>query len=354
MGARPASSYAVLSLALAACGARSSLVEDANVEPTSDAGPACAVDGDPCASPAACCSATCTGGACGTAPPACAPDAAPVVLVAGDAVECYGIAVDGTDVYWTGAETGLIQKVSKLGGAPVTLATTSNPRGLALDDAYVYWAADGGIARVPKAGGAPEMLGAATGFPWFIAVDDTSAYWTTYTGGDLMRVPKDGSAAPTALVSGEAVAFGLALVGDRILYTDSDGVLSLPKAGGAATVLVTGSQSPWSIAVDATTAYWTEACGPDCGAVRSVPQGGGAPAELATGLDAPSGIVTDGGELYWADFGGIGDGAIFKVVKEGGAPVTLVSGLYEPLMVAVDQSCVYWVDGAGTLTKVHK
>ncbi len=52
MRARRASSSAVLTLALTACSARSSLIEDTTVEPTPDAGPACAADGDPCASPA--------------------------------------------------------------------------------------------------------------------------------------------------------------------------------------------------------------------------------------------------------------------------------------------------------------
>ncbi len=357
---------AALALTLAACGARSALVDGTTVstEPDAgppdagppDSGPTCAPDGAPCASDEACCSGACNGTACGAAMAACQPGAPAVVLATGPNSQNLGIAVDDTDVYWSGSDVGLVQKVSKMGGAPVTLAMPVGARGLALDDAFVYWASDAGIGRVPKAGGAPQMLGAATGYPWFIAVDDTTAYWTDHMGGHVMAAPKDGSVPPVAIVTGLQITFGLALSSDHVFFTDNaaEELLSVPKTGGQPTVMVAGTQAPWAIAVDATTAYWTEACGPDCGAVRSIPQNGGAPATVAEMLDSPGSVVVHGGSLYFADFGETGSGAILRVRKEGGAPVTLADGLYEPEMVAVDDSCVYWVDGHGTVSKIHK
>jgi hypothetical protein len=59
--------------------------------------------------------------------------------------------VDGADVYWTNTgglcgmappgNDGAVMKVGKGGGAPIVLASgQQGPTGLAVDDAFVYWA----------------------------------------------------------------------------------------------------------------------------------------------------------------------------------------------------------------------
>src|SRR5207248_7973247 len=89
------------------------------------------------------------------------------------------------------------------GGAPTALVTNeSYPRGIAIDDAFVYWVSDtddGGVGKVAKDGGARVSLAKNQGkyaemWPWTIAVDDTAVYFVQYgLPGGAVKVNKDGT-----------------------------------------------------------------------------------------------------------------------------------------------------------------
>jgi hypothetical protein len=335
--------------ALAACGARSSL--DAFEEAP---GPGPAVGPQPA--------------------PACKPGA-PAVTLTPHGVGSWSMAVDATDVYWADRNGALVRKVPKLGGKPVALAETQGPVGIALDDAYVYWIGEGGMGRVPKKGGAPQVLGPPipSDTVSFLALDDTFAYWTV-SDGTVMRVPKDGSAAPVVLLTlgpsplspnGPPTPVGIAVGSDRVFFTasldkatinelDSGELASIPKAGDAATTLAPAENTPWAVALDATTVYWTDN-NEDGGAVRSVPLGGGAPANVVGGLDSPANLAVLGDMLYFDAPGNpvFADGGISKVPKQGGAPVIVADNLPGPTAMALDDVCVYWIDDNG-VNKIHQ
>ncbi len=147
----------------------------------------------------------------------------PMPLVSYQVTPCaIAIAVDATNVYWTGS-SGTVMKVPVNGGTPATLASSQDqPEAIAVDGTSVYWtngvSPNGAVMKMPLNGGTPTTLAASQNDPAAIAVDSTSVYWTTSLGGTVMKVSLD---------------------------------------GGTTTLLVSGQNSPQDIAVDATSVYWT-------------------------------------------------------------------------------------------------
>jgi hypothetical protein len=133
----------------------------------------------------------------------------------------YGITTDATSVYWTSfSDPCTVMKAPLSGGAPVTLASVPGAgTDIAVDEAYVYFAAGQSVFRVPLAGGTAVTL-AATG-AMEVAVDETYVYFTD-------------SGSPGT-------------------------VQKVAKTGGPAILLATDQAYPSGIAVDATSVYWVNA-----------------------------------------------------------------------------------------------
>jgi hypothetical protein len=123
---------------------------------------------------------------------------APILLVAGYA---SSLALDSTSVYApmvapadSGTQTAIV-KVPKAGGPATTLASVNGSgAGIAVDDAYVYWAddamsrgydSDGTLRKVPKAGGPMTVVALTQWVPYAIAVDDACVFY-----GDVARVTR--------------------------------------------------------------------------------------------------------------------------------------------------------------------
>lgn len=132
----------------------------------------------------------------------------------------------------------------------------------------------------------------------------------------------------------------------------SAGSVSTP----ALVTLASGAITPFDIALDATSVYWTNYWfdGSYTGTVMKVSITGGSPVTLATGLNFAGGIAVDGSGVY---FGGLtkdsrGGGSLFKVGLNGGAVKTLASGFAnDPFAIA--PSGVYGTGGDGDLTIVR-
>ena len=86
-------------------------------------------------------------------------------------------------------------KVALAGGSPVNLASEqSYPWGIAVDAASVYWTNyhGGEVMKVALAGGSPVTLASTQNGPRRIAVDATSVYWTNNGDGTVMKVALGG------------------------------------------------------------------------------------------------------------------------------------------------------------------
>lgn len=192
------------------------------------------------------------------------------------------ILADGTNVYWIfGGESGktgpngeIWVRYGATGKAEKVVSGLNSPMSLAGDDAYVYFnerattnpGVDGQIQRFAKpkeAGGtvSPEVIVATAGDPRGIAVDEAHLYW--FDGNQMningkfevriQRAPKGlpqqtGGLDVRATIAGSALATQIA-VDDKFLYwTDAEGFRRKPKdvANLGMEVKLFGATSPVS------------------------------------------------------------------------------------------------------------
>jgi hypothetical protein len=62
--------------------------------------------------------------------------------------------------------------------------------GIAIDGSYVYWTDADSVARAPRGGGAPATLASNLNGPKQIAVDALAVYWTSFGDGTVMKLAK--------------------------------------------------------------------------------------------------------------------------------------------------------------------
>lgn len=310
------------------------------------------------------------------------------------------LVVDDNSVYWVNTVssqgcsspcTWIIQRVPLDGSAPVTVATANRSVVALTGDAdHLYWEelslepvaagclCGSKVQSVPKAGGAALVLVDGTlngnlpppgpGYvqaSWYPAAGlavaanavlfvnsgiQYSVYSVPLAGGSLTAVATVSTSGQYAL---NAIR-GLSVVGANAYWIDpyNHALNMVPVAGGSVSPLATGIGVPTvnaaiSLAVTATTAYWSEAgtYGGCCiqvgtGTIKSVPLGGGTVSTLFSGLDAPVALTIDGSNAIWAE-----SGRVASAPLAGGAPTTLASGIATSMArIAVDASRIYVLD----------
>lgn len=268
------------------------------------------------------------------------------------------IAVDADAVYWT--TPGGVYSAPKDGTnvTPTKLAALrSNGNaviGVAVDALDVYWAdpgtcrgngpADGAIMKVPIGGGTPIVLADQQCSPQSIAIDDDTVYWTNATG--VLKVPKVGGLLD-AVDLGETSPVAVSVSGSNVSWTDETGTLYVAAtANGPPTTLARGLGILHGLAIDGTSAYWTEFNGSP-GALMTVPLVGGTPTMLATDDDEPKWVAVDEAYVYWTNHA-----QVQRTRLDASQTETLADGEYDPTALAVDDAYVYWGDNPGTNTSV--
>ncbi len=217
----------------------------------------------------------------------------PFTLGTGGGAWPFGLAVDATDAYWVIDTTGEVQKVALAGGNPTTLlpaaATNQDSSYLAgVDQTGVYWTytgtpgqANGAILMVPLAGGSsPVVVASGVEYPANGVVSGGYLYFSSgYSGGScsVMKVSLGGGfpASPVPLASGLTYPRGLATDGTNVYWAGGNTnnsacgpsnpcngtLMKVGVGGGAPTLLASCQRSPYDVAVDSTSAYWTDLYG---------------------------------------------------------------------------------------------
>jgi hypothetical protein len=273
------------------------------------------------------------------------------------------VVTDNDFVYWTVQGGGaVVMKAPVAGGAPEPLVFDSAEAvGLAVDRVFVYYTqrSVGRVMRVPIAGGQAVALATKLDSPLFLATDGASLYWTggqTTGTGTVMKLALDQGAKPITLIDGQSRPRAIAVDGGYVYWTDFlDGTLlrtldhiDATADGGArqATRLATGLNRPSDLAVRDGYAYLPDQpVLPDQpGRILRVPTTGGDVQCLATMTGTPFGIATDGISVYWST---LGDGAIFKTSVDKTTIDCLTvppfaPGEADPHFLTVDPLAVYW------------
>jgi hypothetical protein len=254
--------------------------------------------------------------------------------------EVLGVAQDADALYYsdfTDVQGGqwALHRVAKSGATPPqTLAVVETQDFIAVDDSFVYFAEpSGSMDRVPKQGGAIELMASALGMPAGIAVDTSALYWADLdsdasTSGGIWTMPKSGgtpilaaSVAPTRFIVTDGTG--------PIAWDNDQGVFWSGSARAAVTEIQTGEANYFAPVMAGGGVFWAsmQHAGADAGMV--VPTfcawfGDGdaqtsgtvtipfvpSPA-YGTGTELTSGageaFTADGQSMYWA-YGG----AIFR------------------------------------------
>lgn len=162
--------------------------------------------------------------------------------------------------------------------------------------------------------GAGSLLCGAACVPAVVDANNCGACGHACAAGELCSRGVCTPRSATVLASGISGASHVSLDAKSVYWVDAAGVHFVPRAGGAVKDLAPAAGKPVRVALDATTAYWSE---PGAGAIMRAPKDGtGAPA-LVTAATQPQGLVIVGGTLYWVS-SKAGDASIHQIPATGG------------------------------------
>jgi hypothetical protein len=304
------------------------------------------------------CAQTCGGAACGGG--LCAE---PEVVTAGG-FNYRWLALGDEHAYFTyngGLAVGGVLKVSKLGGEPELLTTGAEIGGLVLANGFLYFTQpdvcfdstclqSGGVRRVATDGSGAVTLKSLS-FVGDVAVDDDAVYF----GGDGATWRKslgDGSELQLTSVGGEL----LALEGDTLYVAGDDStIVAVAKDGSGVFTLYAGGDfyDVRAMTVHDGYLYWTER-GADSGfdSVKRVPVTGGGFEWFAENEPEPQAIGSAGDRLYWSAWS-----SQIRSARASEVPSAVAHNQLQPWAIAADADALYWTnrgddDTPGALMKL--
>jgi hypothetical protein len=185
------------------------------------------------------------------------------------------LAANESGVYWANTGDERLLFIPSAGNGPVSLLPSTNPDthlnyypvSVALDAVNAYFTTDdGSVYSVPQSGEVPRTPTLLASGPFSrtsaIATDGSYVYWAAYAAGSIQRVPVDGTAPPTTLVTGQTNLMGLAVDADNVYWAihSASGIIWKAPVGGGSTPTAFAIQQayPVAVALDATNVYWAD------------------------------------------------------------------------------------------------
>jgi hypothetical protein len=260
------------------------------------------------------------------------------------------------------------------GSTPKRLyGTQRDPTGLASAGGRLVWIVapsddkkEHARIMTAKGGAAPTTAGKTYDLDETSAVSDGTDVFTfgevkdakaDVLSTELLRVGANGKATHVAVAGPRPVRTVLAVNATQVLWIQDGTIVRAAKAGGDPTpvVKVAGAKIQ-RMAADDTAVYWTDSGTGDPTWSGRVKRASLADGKIDTISDAPSpfAIAVDADTVYWTSSADAG-GRVLAQKKAGGPTFVLASDLHKPRSLGVDDKYVYWMSaGDGTLCRTEK
>jgi hypothetical protein len=304
-------------------------------------------------------------------------DCSTTTLVSQQSIWGLELAVSGAQVYYTAYGAGPDQHEHQLWSVPASGGVPSllwqGPSGilgsgLSIADGNAYLSAElawngagEGVLGVPLSGGPAAVVasfGTTCAAYGGLALDDVNVYAGSNGcgngAGQILAVPRGGGSA-TPLWTGSGAFDGSAALavraGEVYFLHDDDGdgdgdVMTIATSGVASPVSIGTDREAHGIAVDGDGVYVTAG-----GTLLELPADGSPPVTLASQLVHPGLVAVDASGIYVVE-GTFADGAtgsVLRVPHGGGAPTVLASGQPAIFALALDERGVYWASQTGSM-----
>jgi hypothetical protein len=254
------------------------------------------------------------------------------------------VALNATEAYWGDRREHTIRRQSRAGGAVTTIASSTDPVAMVADADHIYWLDFGNneIRRFGNGAGQVLVPGASGIYRISIALTATHLYY--HNGNTLARVPKSGGA-PEVIATGMPLTyFGgvrIAVDATHVYWIEFRGEVAKVPLGGGTPVQVSpplpSTDDPQSytngIALDADHVYFSRH---DFPAIVRVRKNGGPREIVVRGREASS-IAINADTMVWAGFG---PPSAIRIGSRVVAPLTRKPGAF----IAIDASDIYYTD----------